>query len=69
MTKTLYIHHTGNRHGQILIFTSFNKAFNQLRKMLNSSISNKQIINSIQPITLDHQNMFNVFPKQDTDNE
>ena len=69
MVKILYIHYTRNRHGQILIFTSFDKAFKQLRKMFKPSISDQHIINSIEPITLDHQNMFNVFPKQDTDNE
>ena len=68
MAKILYIHHTGNRHGQILIFNTFNKAFNQIRKMLNDSISDQQIINEIIPITLDHRQMFNVFPKMGTDN-
>lgn len=69
MAKILYIHHTGNRHGQILIFNSFNKAFNQIRKMLNNSISDYEIINQIKPITTDHWGIFNVFAKQGTDNE
>jgi hypothetical protein len=65
MNKLLFIYHTGNRHGQILLFTSFEKAFKQVRKMLRDEITDRMIIENIKPITLNNNRYYDIYPLQD----